>query len=108
MPCSAYAGPLSVGQAGDVASISFCKDNATNKSLGSAYVRYHEEVRKEAAKTALETLNNTEINGKAIGIQLCTEAAASSKTNPNVGNIFVKNLDLTIDSKVNDDEIPFL
>ena len=92
--------PLRFEQAGEVASISFCKDNATNKSLGSAYVRYREEVRKEAAKAALETLNSTEINGKPIEIQLCTEAAASLKTNSNVGNIFVKNLDLSIDSEV--------
>jgi len=84
-------------QVGPVASIRVCRDAVTRRSLGYAYVNYNSALDPQAAERALDALNYTEVNGKPIRIMWSHRDPAFRKSG--VGNIFIKNLDKSIDHK---------
>ncbi|XVE82828.1 hypothetical protein DITRI_Ditri16bG0036900 [Diplodiscus trichospermus] len=81
-------------QLGTVVSVRVCKDLSTRRSLGYGYVNYSNAL--EAAR-ALDELNFTPLNGKPIRIMYSNRDPAARKSG--AGNIFIKNLDKTIDNK---------
>jgi len=79
---------------GPVSSIRVCRDAVTRRSLGYAYVNY---LNGPDAERALEQLNYSLIKNKACRIMVSQRDPALRKTG--AGNIFLKNLDETIDNK---------
>lgn len=117
-------------QVGPVASIRVCRDAVTRRSLGYAYVNYHNVVDGEyniiyfrlyihththpltltlilttfhiltckIAERALDTLNSSLIKNRPCRVMWSQRDPSLRKSG--VGNIFIKNLDKSIDHKV--------
>ncbi|KAF6175327.1 hypothetical protein GIB67_021832 [Kingdonia uniflora] len=81
-------------QLGKVVSIRVCRDKTTWRSLGYAYVNYSNA---QDAARALDKLNFTPLNGKPIRIMFCHRDPNIFKSGN--ANVFIKNLEKTIDNK---------
>jgi polyadenylate-binding protein len=79
---------------GPVASIRICRDAVTRRSRGYGYVNFHNPA---DAERALDTMNYNSIEGRPC--RLMWKQSDPNLRKSGLGNIFVKNLDESIDNK---------
>ncbi|XP_077717147.1 polyadenylate-binding protein 4-like [Canis aureus] len=80
--------------AGPVLSIRICRDLLTRRSLGYAYVNF---LRLADAQRALDTMNFDVLRGRPLRLMWAQRDAHLRKSG--VGNVFIKNLDRSVDDK---------
>ncbi|XP_049611688.1 embryonic polyadenylate-binding protein B isoform X1 [Syngnathus scovelli] len=80
--------------AGPIMSIRVCRDIITRRSLGYAYINFQQPA---DAECALDTMNYDVLKGRPIRIMWSQRDPGLRKSG--VGNIFIKNMDDTIDNK---------
>ncbi|KAF5189449.1 Polyadenylate-binding protein [Thalictrum thalictroides] len=81
-------------QIGPVVSVRVCREQSIKVSLGYGYVNYQNS---EHASNAMEALNFTPINGKPIRIMFSHRDPSIRKSG--YANVYIKNLDSSIDNK---------
>ncbi|CAL9702632.1 unnamed protein product [Knipowitschia caucasica] len=80
--------------AGPITSIRVCRDIITRRSLGYAYINFQQPA---DAECALDTMNYDFLKGRPIRIMWSQRDPGLRKSG--VGNIFIKNMDESIDNK---------
>ncbi|KAJ3640666.1 hypothetical protein Zmor_027214 [Zophobas morio] len=80
--------------AGQILSLRVCRDSRTKQSLGYAYVNFSQT---GEAERVLDTMNFDLLKGKPIRIMWSQRDPSLRKSG--IGNVFIKNLDKSIDNK---------
>lgn len=79
---------------GPIVSIRVCRDAITKRSLGYAYVNFQAP---QDAERALDTLNYSVVKGRPVRIMWRNSDPSIRKSG--IGNVFIKNLDKSIDNQ---------